>query len=228
MRWDPLMVHSVHQSCVAFWEFAWILQWVLTECRSRCQGSFPLVAARLAHLVHFRIAREDSDGVLMCWSLLDVLSSRRSALTFVAFEELQKAFDTAWVEGTLVRLHEVGVTGQLWHLMCHFLRDTQSQVRVGASLSAPWQDSGIAQGRVLSHLPCNLLTDTLASNVRQLVPGAASCPIIVSLTSCTLMSWWWRIASTICRCPATLWQCGSGSGASNFAWDPPNLLGPPD
>ena len=21
MRWDPLMVHSVHQSCVAFWGF---------------------------------------------------------------------------------------------------------------------------------------------------------------------------------------------------------------
>ena len=54
-------------------------------------------------------AREDSDGVLMLVSsLLDVLSSRRSALTFVAFVDLQKAFDTAWVEGALVRLHEVG------------------------------------------------------------------------------------------------------------------------
>ena len=104
-------------------------------------------------------------------SLLDVLSQRRSALTFVAFVDLQKAFDTAWVEGTLVRLHEVGVTGQMWHLMSHFLRDTQSQVRVGASLSAPWQDSGIAQGRVLSPLLFNLLINSLASDVRQLAPG---------------------------------------------------------
>ena len=55
-------------------------------------------------------AREDSDGVLMFLvsSFLEVLSSRRSALTFVAFVDTQKAFDTAWVEGTLVRLHDVG------------------------------------------------------------------------------------------------------------------------
>ena len=31
-----LMVHSVHESCVALWGFAWILQWVLTECRTLC------------------------------------------------------------------------------------------------------------------------------------------------------------------------------------------------
>ena len=38
--------------------------------------------------------------------------------------------------------------------------------------------------------------------------------------------------STICSCPATSEQRGPGSGASNLAWDPPNLqpwfLGPPD
>ena len=85
--------------------------------------------------------------------------------------EIQKAFDTSWVEGTLVRLHEVGVRGQMWHLMCHFLRGTQSQARVDASLSAPWSDTGIAQGRVLSPLLFNLLVDSLATNVRQFAPG---------------------------------------------------------
>ena len=88
----------------------------------------------------------------------------------------------------------------MWHLMCHFLRDTQ------ASLSAPWQDSGSPKG-VLSSLLFNLLIDTLASDVRQLAPGVR--PIIISPTSCTLMTlWWWWIASTICRCLATLWQRG--------------------
>ena len=84
--------------------------------------------------------------------------------------DIQRAFDTSWVEGTLVRLHEVGVRGQMWHLMCHFLRGTQSQARVGASLSAPWSDTGIAQGRVLSPLLFNLV-DSLATNVRQFAPS---------------------------------------------------------
>ena len=47
----------------------------------------------------------------------------------------------------------------------------KSQIRVGASLSAPWQDSGIAQGRVFYPLLFYLLIDTLASDVRQLAPG---------------------------------------------------------
>ena len=41
----------------------------------------------------------------------------------------------------------------------------------GLALSAPWQDSGIAQGRVLSPLLFNLV-DTLASDGRRLAPGA--------------------------------------------------------
>ena len=55
--------------------------------------------------------------------------------------------------------------------MCHFLRGTESKGRVGASLSAPWSDTGIAQKRVLSHLLFFLLVDNLATNVRQFAPG---------------------------------------------------------
>ena len=39
--------------------------------------------------------------------------SSRTALIFIVFVDLQKAFRTAWVEGTLVRLHEV-VIWQMW------------------------------------------------------------------------------------------------------------------
>ena len=58
---------------------------------------------------------------------LQVVGDEPKSHTFVAFVEIR-------VEDTLIRLH--------------FLRDTQS--RLGASLSAPWSDTGIAQGQVLS------------------------------------------------------------------------------
>ena len=76
------------------------------------------------HLVHFRFGPNVMFqgglrwGDVLVSSFLDVFSSRRSALTFVVFVDIQKAFDTAWVEGTLVRFHDVGVRGQMWHLMC--------------------------------------------------------------------------------------------------------------
>ena len=67
-------------------------------------------------------------------SLVSVLSSRSNSHTFVAFIDVQKAFDTSWVEGTLVRLFDADVHGRMWNPLCHFLRGTQSQVRLGSSL----------------------------------------------------------------------------------------------
>ena len=85
----------------------------------------------------------------MAFSLVDAV---RHEHTFVAFIDIKKAFDSCWVEATLVRLFDFGVTGRLWHLLANFLCGTLSQVRLGGSLSSPWVDSGIAQGRILSHL----------------------------------------------------------------------------
>ena len=81
-----------------------------------------------------------------------------------------------WVEGTLVRLFDGGVSSQMWKLMSQFLRGTQSQMRVGSSLSHPWFDSGNAQGRVLSPLLFNLLVNGLAAAMRRSAPGAQFFP----------------------------------------------------
>ena len=165
------------------------------------------------HLILHRIGPHISSQLDQCqggfrWgadvlvsSLVDVLSSRNSTHTFVAFVEIQKAFDTSWVEGTLVRPHEVGVRGQMWHLMCHFLRGTQSQARIDASLSAPWSDTGIAQRRVLSPLLFDLLVDNLPLTFAKsfLVCGLLHLPI-VSLTSGVQTIWWsWQIVYMICK-----------------------------
>ena len=135
------------------------------------------------HLVHARIAPhifsqldECQGGFrwgadVMAYSLLDSLRLRRHVQTFVAFVDIRKAFDSCWVEATLVRLHDVGVTGRLWHLISNFLCGTLSQVRVGDSSSQPWVDTGIAQGRVLSPLLFNLLVDSLAAAIRSAVLG---------------------------------------------------------
>ena len=88
----------------------------------------------------------------------------------------QKAFDRPGVDATLVLLHEAGVTGQLWALIAQFLRHTQSQVRLGALLSEPWEDPGIAQGGVLSPLLFDLLIDGFAHAVHESAPGVRLSP----------------------------------------------------
>ena len=74
---------------------------------------------------------------------------RRPTL-FAPSIDIRKAFDNAWVEATLVRLAQIGVTGGIWRTITNFLVGTISQVRIGDAQSHPWMDTGIAQGRVLS------------------------------------------------------------------------------
>ena len=85
------------------------------------------------HLVHARIGPHISSQLDDCqggfrWgadslvgSLVDLLTSRSSSHTFVAFIDIHNAFDTSWVEGTLVRLFDAGMSGQMWKLACWFL-----------------------------------------------------------------------------------------------------------
>ena len=105
------------------------------------------------------------------------LRLRRHEHTFAAFIDIKKVFDSCWVEATLVRQRDFGVTGGLWHLLANFLCGTLSQVRLGGSVSSPWVDSGIAQGRILSPLLFNLLVDCLPATLRSAIPVSPSLPL---------------------------------------------------
>ena len=104
---------------------------------STCLPTVPTFAGRV---------EMGTDVLARC--LIDVLYMRSTTHTFVAFVDTHKAFDTSWVEATLVRLF----SRRMWKLMAHYVHGTQPQVRLGSALSMVWQDSGIAQGRVLSPL----------------------------------------------------------------------------
>ena len=128
-------------------------------------------------LVHGRIAPRICSGLDECqggfrwgadaciYGLVDTLRLRHDQHTFCAFVDIRKAFDTSWVEATLVRLHQAGVTGGMWRTIANFLCGTLSQVRARGEVSSPWVDTGIAQGRVLSPLLFNLLVNSLAAAI---------------------------------------------------------------
>ena len=134
------------------------------------------------HMIHSRIApyifpqldwcqggfRWGAD--VMACSPCDSLRLPCNTHTLVALIDTKKAFDSCWVEAKLLRLPDIGVSGRMWHGIANFYRGTHSQVRIGESSSQCWVDSGIAQGRVLSPLLCDLLVDSLAPSLRSAVP----------------------------------------------------------
>ena len=153
------------------------------------------------------------------YGLVDALRLRQDTHTFCAFVDIRKAFDTSWVEATLVRLHQSGVTGGMWRTIANFLCGTLSQVRVRGDVSPPWVDTGIAQGCVLSPLLFNLLVNSLAAAIRRPRRVFVSSPrqtfgSLISFMQMTLL--YWVKAKLTCSLPLTRSPAGEDSGASHL------------
>ena len=149
----------------------------LSRALSKCHHSAPgLDGLRYStfqqHLPWWRAMLLDFFNLLLSWNvgadvcvcgLVDTLRLRQDTNAFCAFVDIRKAFDTSWVEATLVRLHQSGVTGGMWRTIANFLCGTLSQVRVRGDVS-------------LSPLLFNLLVNSLAAAIRRASPGVRLVP----------------------------------------------------
>ena len=132
----------------------------------------------LQHIVHSRIAPCISQQLhhcqggfrwgadMMAGSLIDVLHMRSVTHTFDAFVDIFKAFDTSWVEVTMVELFSMGVHGACgrWlHILCMARSRSSEVVPICQSL-------GRTLPRVLSPLLFNILVDGLARALHDACP----------------------------------------------------------
>ena len=63
---------------------------------------------------------------MMAGYLIDVLHMQSATHTFVAFVDIFKAFDTSWVEATMVELFSMEVQGRMWALTAHFVHGVRA------------------------------------------------------------------------------------------------------
>ena len=65
--------------------------------------------------------------------------------------DLEKAFDSVWINGLLWKLNHIGITGNMLRLIESFLRNRQLYVEIGEYQSEKFKtDIGVPQGAVLS------------------------------------------------------------------------------
>ena len=114
---------------------------------------------------------------LQVYTLLETLKLRQGSRTYCAFLDIRKAFDVAWRDGALLRLHRAGVSGRLWHLIDDFVSNRTAAVRIASSVSEQWGvENGLGQGAVLSGFLFNVLTNGLAAAIKRACTGVRCGP----------------------------------------------------
>ena len=92
--------------------------------------------------------------------------NKRKMKTAGLFIDLQKAFDSVWVEGLLYKLHEIGIRGRLLSTLKSYLLNRKLEVNVNNYTTAELPCSiGVPQGSVLSPLLFTLYVSDMLNNV---------------------------------------------------------------
>ena len=123
----------------------------------------------------FRKMRSTTDALVRLETAIHKSFEEKHHMLAVFFD-LEKAYDTTWKHGILMKLHQIGLRGALPNLIRDFLMNRRFRVRVGSSLSDPKvQLEGVPQGCILS-----VTLFALAINdIIQAVPRAVACSLYV-------------------------------------------------
>lgn len=104
-----------------------------------------LVNGRLMHFVEekglltrfqsgFRKGRNTIDSIICLEH--EIRKAQVNKETVVAvFLDVEKAYDMLWVEGLLIKLHLLGVGGNIFNWVMEFLKNRSIQVKIGADIS---------------------------------------------------------------------------------------------
>lgn len=87
--------------------------------------------------------------------------------TVAFFIDLEKAYDSVWREGLIVKLFRMGIRGKIWRWIKDFLSDRHAAITIRGEKGEKFESQlGLPQGSVLSPLLFNLYTTDIYNRVR--------------------------------------------------------------
>ena len=86
---------------------------------------------------------------------------------FVAFYDVAKAFDTVWIDGLFMQMHNLGIRGKTWRLLYRCYIDFKSCVKLNGSFSS-WYTPlcGIHQGGFMSLMKYAVFINSLLVDLK--------------------------------------------------------------
>ncbi len=102
----------------------------------------------------------------------------RGSNVYVAFLDIQKAFDTVWHNGLLYKLYKLGIKGKLWQIIKHYYSNLKYCVKVNGVISNEIPVSrSVRQGGVISTFFYLVFIDELLRELESSSFGASICSL---------------------------------------------------
>uniref|UniRef100_A0A671TUX8 Reverse transcriptase domain-containing protein n=1 Tax=Sparus aurata TaxID=8175 RepID=A0A671TUX8_SPAAU len=136
-----------------------------------------LVNGRIMHFIEergvmtscqsgFRKGRSSIDSVLCLEDEIRKAQVKKETVVAV-FLDVEKAYDMLWVEGLLIKMHMLGIGGNMFNWMMDFLNNRSIQVKIGKETSRRCLvENGTPQGSVISPLLFNIMINDVFANVQ--------------------------------------------------------------
>ncbi len=114
----------------------------------------------------FRKKRSTMDALILFENDVKKALIMKEFLVAVFFD-IEKAYDTLWREGLLVKLNKIGIGGRMYNWILDVLFERSFQVRVGEEMSASYDIlNGTPQGSVISPILFNLMINDIFERVK--------------------------------------------------------------
>ena len=142
-----------------------------------CKCLERIITSRLYGFVeHFKLLDKEQEGFRKFRGTQDALlrltqnvynSFNKGEHTAALFIDIEKAYDSVWRDGLMVKLRDIGITGRIWHWIRDFLGDRSAAITM-SGVKGPGFSTGIglSQGSVISPLLFSLFIADWYENVK--------------------------------------------------------------
>lgn len=120
----------------------------------------------------FRKGRSTMDAVVKVSNEIEKTFKMKEIMSIVFFD-IEKAYDSMWREGLLIKMNKMGIRGKLYNWVLEFLSERRFRVKVGADVSEEFEIvNGIPQGSVISPVLFNVMINDIFMNLDRRIGSA--------------------------------------------------------